>query len=200
MFITSLINESSLLDRLRKGDHVAFTIFYRHYSEPLYYNILCLVKEETATEELVQEIFTRIWQRHEELDIQSNFGGYLFKSSRNIVHDFFRRLNREQLLYTRIRNIATEEYSHVEEALLSKENIDLIRQAIEKLSPQRRRAFELCKMEGLSYQQASEIMGISLSTLKDHMAHARESLREYINCHPEAFLTIGIYLLLNGFA
>lgn len=199
MLAEALVNEPELLTLLREGDHHAFSIFYRHYSKPLYYNILSLVKDPAASEELVQEIFSKIWHKHAEIQIHSTFGGYLFQSGRNIVHDFFRRLDREQVLYAKIRNIVTEEYSHVEESLLAKENLDLLQQAINQLSPQRRRAFELCKMDGLSYKQASEVMGISLSTLKDHMAQARESIREYLNHRLQTAITISIFLVLNGF-
>jgi RNA polymerase sigma factor (sigma-70 family) len=193
-----LPNESELLKRLREGDHEAFTILYRHHSELLYYNILSLVKDQTAAEELVQEIFSRVWLRHADLRIHSSFRGYLFQSGKNIVHDFFRRLNREEVLYNRIRHIATEEYFHVEEAMLAKENAGLLQAAIEHLSPQRRRAFELCKMDGFSYQEASEKMGISLSTLKDHMANARESMREYISRNREMAMVIAIFLLFRA--
>ena len=195
MLVQALINEQELLASLRMGSHEAFTKIYSHYSQPLYYNILTMVKDELSAEEMVQEIFAKIWQRRAELNIQSSFGGYLFQSSRNIVHDFFRHLNREQAAYDRIKNIATEEYFHVEEALMAKENADILREAIRNLSPQRRRAFELCKLEGLSYQQASEQMGISLSTLKDHMAHARESMREFINRHAETAISLAVFML-----
>jgi RNA polymerase sigma factor (sigma-70 family) len=194
----ALLNEPELLNRLRIGDHHAFTALYRHHSQPLYYNILALLKDEFATEELVQEVFTRIWQRHSDIQIHTSFGGYLFQVSRNLVHDFFRRLNREEMLYDRIKNMATEEYFHVEEVMLAKENASLLKAAIASLSPQRRRAFELCKIDGYSYQQASETMGISLSTLKDHMANARESLRDYLSRNRETAMILGIFLLFKA--
>jgi RNA polymerase sigma-70 factor (family 1) len=198
LLVQAVTNEKELLQQLRSGSHAAFSKLYHHYSRPLYYNILSLVKDTASAEELVQEIFARIWQRHAEIEIHSTFGGYLFQSSRNIVHDFFRRLSREQALYDRIKNISTEEYFQVEDALLAKENAGLIKAAMNHLPPQRRRAFELCKIEGLSYQQASETMGISLSTVKDHMAHARESMREFLTRHPEMAMTVGVILLFQG--
>ena len=198
MPVQPLLNESELLEHLRNGSHEAFTTLYRHYSEPVYYAILAMVKDGPAAEELVQEIFTRIWQRHAEIQIRSSFAGYLFRMSRNQVHDFFRKLNREQEIYERIKNLATEEYLHVEEALLSRENAVLLQQAIGHLPPQRRRAFELCKMEGLSYAEVGEAMGISLSTVRDHMAHARQSLREYLTRHPEAVMALALFLMLHG--
>jgi RNA polymerase sigma-70 factor (family 1) len=192
-----LINELELMKALREGSADAFTKIYRHYCQPVYYTILSLVKDPMTTEELVQEIFTKIWQRHDQIQIQNNFGGYLYHAAKNTTHDFFRRLKREQALYNRIKNIVTEEYFHVEEALLEKENADLLQQAIKNLTPQRRRAFELVKVEGHSYQHASEKMGITISTLKDHMHHARESVREFLSRHPETILSISLFVLIK---
>ena len=182
--------EQELLSQLRKGSTKAFTQLYQQYSEPLYYNILALVKDELIAEELLQDIFVRIWRKKESILIEKNISGYLFRVSRNRVYDFFKSLTREQELYNRIRATATEQYTHVEEAIFTKENADLLEKAIETLSPKRRQAFQVCKMEGYSYKEASELMGVSISTLKDHMAKAREAIREYISNNGEMILGI----------
>lgn len=178
--------------QLQAGSAEAFTQLYRAYAERLYYNILSLVKDGSTAEELVQDIFARIWQKRDSIQID-NFGAYLFTTSRNRVYDFFRKLNRDHDLYAAIRAAASSEYSYVEENLLNREHADILQKAIRSLPQQRRRAFELCKIEGRSYKEASEIMGISLSTLKDHMANAREAIRVYVSNHYE--IAIGITLL-----
>jgi RNA polymerase sigma-70 factor (ECF subfamily) len=179
-------DEKALLVQLQAGSADAFTQLYQAYAERLYYNILSLVKDGLTAEELVQDIFARIWQKRETIQIDTNFGAYLFAASRNRVYDFFRKLDRDHDLYACIKATASYEYSHIEEALLKREK------AINSLPHQRRRAFELCKIEGLSYKEASEKMGISLSTLKDHMANAREAIR--INVSNHSYITIGIAL------
>lgn len=185
-------DEKTLLAQLQAGSEAAFTQLYRAYAERLYYNILMLVKDELTAEELVQDIFSRIWQKRASLPADSNFGAYLFAASRNRVYDFFRKLDRDHHLYARIRSAASCEYTYIEEALLTRENVNILQKAIATLPRQRRRAFELCKMEGLSYKEASEKMGISLSTLKDHMANAREAIRLYVSSHYSAVLAVAI--------
>lgn len=190
-------DEKALLVQLQAGSPAAFTQLYRAYAEPLYYNILLLVKDGLTAEELVQDIFSRIWQKRETLPVDSNFGSYLFAASRNRVCDFFRKLDRDHELYARIKAAASYEYTYIEEALLARENAGILQKAIESLPRQRRRAFELCKMEGLSYKEASEKMGVSLSTLKDHMANAREAIRLYVSNHYGVAIGIAIYYLQN---
>ena len=187
--------EQELLSQLREGSTEAFTQLYHQYSEPLYFNILSLVKDELVAEELLQDIFVRIWRKKENILIEKNLAGYLFRVSRNRVYDFFKNLNREQELYNRISAIATEEYTHIEEAIFSRENADLLQKAIETLSPKRRQAFKLCKLDGYSYKEASELMGISISTLKDHMAKAREAIRDYISNNGEMIVGICLFML-----
>ncbi|MBO9204779.1 MULTISPECIES: RNA polymerase sigma factor [Niastella] len=185
--------ERALLVQLQTGSGAAFTLLYQAYAERLYYNILALVKDELTAEELVQDIFSRIWQKRETIQIDTSFGAYLFAASRNRVYDFFRKLDRDHHLYATIKAAASYEYSYIEEALLNRENADILQKAIRSLPQQRRRAFELCKIEGCSYKEASEIMGISLSTLKDHMANAREAIRTYVSKHYE-ITTISVAL------
>lgn len=170
-------NEQELLQELQQGNADAFTCLYKHYSVPLYYNILSLVKDENTAEELVQDVFLKIWRRKSTINITKSFSGYLFVTARNQVYDFFQQLSRDQELRSRIISFASEAYDHIEQSIFAKENADLLRKAIDTLPPQRRRAFELCKLEGLSYRQASEEMGISLSTIKDHMVNALETIR-----------------------
>ena len=192
-------NEEKLLEDLRAGSEAAFTQLYRRYSVRLYYNILALVKNESAAEELVQEVFSKIWRRRESIRVEKSFAAYLFIAGRNRVYDFFRQLEKDQELYSRIRAVAAQHYSHIEEAVFARENAELLQKAIATLPPQRRRAFELCKMQGLSYRQASEEMGVSLSTLKDHMANAFEAIRSYISKNREVAISIIFCCLWQGF-
>lgn len=181
----STYHENQLLQQLKEGNANAFTTLYNTYSERLYYNILSLVKDRNTAEELVQDVFSKIWKQREKISIEKSFASYLYTSSRNRVFDFFKQVRRNHELYAHIQAIASESYSQIEESLLARENEQLLQRAIESLSPQRRRAFELCKIEGLSYRQASEVMGISMSTVKEHMSTALDAIRSYITKNSE---------------
>jgi RNA polymerase sigma-70 factor (ECF subfamily) len=120
------LDEKALLVQLQAGSADAFTQLYQAYAERLYYNILSLVKDGSTAEELVQDIFARIWQKRETIQIDTNFGAYLFAASRNRVYDFFRKLDRDHDLYACIKAAASYEYTHIEEALLKRENVDML--------------------------------------------------------------------------
>lgn len=196
--VTSLYNQSELLAGLRAGSEAAFTELYRQYSVRLYYNILTLVKDENTAEELVQDIFSKIWRKRKDISIEKSFAAYLFVIGRNRVYDFFKQVERDLELYARIKSIASTHYSDIEEGLYARENAELLQKAIASLPPQRRRAFELCKMEGLTYRQASEKMGVSLSTLKDHMVNALEAIRQYITNNREVAVVMLLYCLWHN--
>jgi len=187
-------NEQELLVQLRLDSKEAFTTLYIHYSGQLYHNVLSMVKDEGHAEEFVQDIFSEIWQKRASVNIRTGFGPYLFAVSRNRVYDFFRELRRNKELYARIRNNAFENHTTPEEPLQSEQNFDLLEKAIATLPPQRRKAFVLCKLNGLSYQEASEQMGVSLSTIKDHMANARDNVKKYVRNNRGIVTTLGFLL------
>ena len=193
MEVSSPCTENQLLTELRAGSQAAFTELYRQYSVRLYYNILALVKDGNTAEELVQDIFSKIWRNRKNISVEKSFGSYLFITGRNRVYDFFKQVARDYQLYARIKSIAAEHYSYIEEGLFARENAELLKKAIASLPPQRRRAFELCKIEGLSYRQASEKMGVSVSTLKDHMANALQAIRLYVSKNREVAVAILLY-------
>lgn len=168
-----------LLTRLSQGDKQAFDQLYEKYSSPLYLNLLKLTKSEEVAEELLQDIFLKIWNKRDTLDIHTGFGGYLFKISQNLVYDFFRKAKQDKALRQRITAVATENYTHIEETLLSKENRTLLQRAISTLPPVRQQIFRLCKLEGKTYEEVATLLGISVSTVNDHIVKATRHIRRF---------------------
>ncbi|MEJ7679292.1 MAG: sigma-70 family RNA polymerase sigma factor [Segetibacter sp.] len=74
----------------------------------------------------------------------------------------------------------TNQYSDIEEVLFNKENAGILQKAINSLPPQRRRIFKLCKIDGQSYDQVSEQLKISTSTISDHIVKANHCIRNYL--------------------
>lgn len=177
---TVVPQEGELLLRLAKGDEAAFTALYRHYSGPLYINFLRMVKDEAIAEEIIQDLFSRIWLKRETINIEKNFSAYLYRTGYNLVMDFYRKVKRDQVLYDKFRQIATENYSHIEEILHLKDSQALISKALDTLPPQQRKVFELCRIEGHTYKEVAEILGISHHTVKEYFVKANQAIRKYI--------------------
>jgi RNA polymerase sigma-70 factor (family 1) len=174
------VDELDLLIRLKEGDKKAFAEIYDLYSQRLYINLLKLVKSDQLAEEILQDIFILVWEKREQVDIRQSFPAYLFGIGANKVADLFRKVKRDKHLFAKIKAIATEEYSHIEESLFRKENFTILQNAIKALPPQRKQIFELCKMQGESYLEVSRKLGVSTSTINDHIVKATKSIQQYL--------------------
>nr|WP_255484383.1 RNA polymerase sigma-70 factor [Pedobacter sp. AK017] len=175
-----MVDEKELVALLQKGDKGAFGELYHRYKRKLYYNFRKLLKSESQAEELLQQLFVKIWENRLSLDPDKVFKAYLFRIAENLVYDFFRKASRDKNMGAILMTVATENYSHIEEAIYSKEREALINRAVASLPPQRRHVFTLCKLEGKTYEEVSVELGISTSTINDHIVKATRSVREYL--------------------
>ncbi|HEY0271891.1 MAG TPA: RNA polymerase sigma-70 factor [Chitinophaga sp.] len=179
----NLANEKVLLEQLKAGDEVAFTQLYRAYSGQLLVNLLSLVKDEHIAEEIVQDIFTRVWQKRASLQVERQLSAYLYGAARNALVDFYRKLQRDKALYNRFASLADDRFFHIEENLQHKESAALLQKAMDTLPPQQRKVFQLCKLEGLTAREAALQLGISPYTVNEYLAKARLSLRNFFTDH-----------------
>lgn len=169
-----------LLARLRQGDERAFSKLYSTCFRPLYRRIFSLVKEEAVTDELVQDLFLKLWQKREEIDPEQSFEAYLFTIAQHLVYDYYRKIAKDKRLIARLLLNATDYYLHSDVLLENKENRQIVMEAVQQLSPQRKAVFTCCKLEGKSYEETSEELGISVATVNSHMTQSLKTVREYL--------------------
>lgn len=184
------------MQQMHDGSQQAFTAIYRHYSPRIYLNILRMVHDPLTAEEMVQELFTRIWQNRENKGLQENFTAYMYRIAQNLVHDFFRKIQRDRRLLDRFRSLAEQHYEHIEEAVQYQQSSAILQKAIDQLSPQQKKVYTLVKVEGCTYKRAAEIMGISPLTVKEYLVSTNKTIRKYVISHSDSFILI---FLLSGF-
>lgn len=177
-----------LIELLRDGDQQAFTALYELYSVQLYRKILRITREEVLAREILQEVFLKIWIHRSRLDPEKSFISYLHTTGSNLVFDHFRKVARDQKLADYLTRTSTGEYTHTEEELISKDQLELIRYYIDKLPIQRKRVYMLCKLEGKTYEEVSRELNISTATIHDHIVKANLLLRRYLSRYPELAL------------
>lgn len=182
------------MEALQRGDREAFTVLYRHYSPQLYSGILRIVKDPLSAEEIIQELFTRVWLKREVPGLQENFAGYIYRIGQRLVFDFFRQLKADKKRLQKFTKLSEAQYNPVEELLLQKECSLLLNKAIEQLSPQQKRVYKLVKEEGYTYKKASEIMGISPLTVKEYLVTGKKNLQQYMLNNMDATL-LALFLL-----
>lgn len=190
MALNPLINETLLLERLREGDQQAFESIYRHYIDPIFRRLLYLIKSEELAEELAQDIFMKIWDKRAYIDPEKSFRSYLYSIAQNLVTDFYRRLALDRKLQQHLIGTATEYYNPIELHYHAEGDRQLLTNAIKCLPEQRRKIYSLVKLDGKSYEEVSELLGISCSTIRDHIVKGNKSIKAYLTKNELAVVLI----------
>ena len=183
-------NEKELVMLLKESNGAAFEELYNLYSKRLLSYLTRLVKSENFAAEILQETFIRIWNSRQNIDPGQSFRSFLFRIAENLVYDFFRKAARDKKLEASLINSSCGEYSHIEETINTKEDNQQLRDAINTLPPKRRQVFQLVKMEERSYEEVSELLHVSTSTINDHVVKATKAIREKLERYHASVMSI----------
>jgi len=172
--------EAAILEKLKDGDLNSFNEIYFQYSPKIYVRLIRLVKDQTIAEEILQDVFTRIWLHREKIDPTKGFVSFLNHISDNLAMDFFRKVQRDKALQLEIWASAIELYYHTEEKLFLKDKQQILSKAIDSLRPKRKEILMLNKFEDKSYKEIADLLGISVSTVSNQLVSALKDIKEYI--------------------
>lgn len=183
MAIASLNNEEELIFKISKGDKRAFAVLFDGYYKTLAAYILKLTESIEITEEIVQDIFIKIWINRENLENINNFSNYIFILSKNQTLNYLRKKANDQ-----IKLKAWER--ELEGEVLAKDDHDaielfrlLIDQAIDKLPAQQKKIYQLSRQERLKYDEIAKKLKISFETVKKHIYLATKAIKVYVSNH-----------------
>jgi len=199
MVNTNQTEEKALLLRLKDGDERAFEILYNNYKTRIAGNLFKLLKSDDVVKEVLQELFFKIWEVRAQIDPDKSFKSYLFRIAENLVYDYFRKVAKDKRLLTKLMASSSELYLHIEEDMLSKEDAQKLEHAIGLMPPQRKMVFTLCKLEGKSYKEVEEIMGINAKTISSHMLQANRFLKKHFGGSSTLTISVVLGVLFRGF-
>jgi RNA polymerase sigma-70 factor (ECF subfamily) len=171
--------DRSLLQRVARGDQVAFAVLYDRYGASCFGMALKICNNRALAEDVVQEAFLSIWQRAGRFDSErGSVAAYLFAAVHNKAVDAVRH---EESLRRREEGVAdfateTEGEEVVEAAWLGVRRKE-VRSAVARLSPVQREALELAYFEGLTYSEVADKLGIPLGTAKTRLRDGMIRLR-----------------------
>lgn len=172
------VGDKLLLQQLKEGDRAAFHELYHQYKAQIYYNLIRLLHSEDLAEELLQEVFLKVWESRTQIKLEMSFQAYLYRVSKNAAIDFYRRTAKQRLLLSKAALFTDEVYEHIEQDIDYKEVQELIHEQINKLPERRKQVYIKCRMEGLSYDQVSKELNISKGTVRDHMVKANRFIKK----------------------
>lgn len=186
--------EAGILKELKRGDHAAFEEIFARYSKPLFQFSLSYLKSRDAAEDIVQEVFIKIWDKKKDIKTDASFQSYLFTIALNAIRKSF---NKNSKLFE-IKHDILIDFSRSKhdfddypdfQFLLDKLD-DLICQMPEK----RREVFIKKKIEGKPVKEIAEEMDISGKTVEYHISEAMKFLKnEFEKLHFEGLIFFHLF-------
>jgi RNA polymerase sigma-70 factor (ECF subfamily) len=191
--------DAELVIRLQQDEVSAFDTLYWKYHQAVYRNIFKFVKEQIITEDILQEVFAKLWEKRKEINASQSVAGWLFVISFNLSVDYVRKRLREQTIHKELLNLDGDDNYSLDRKNIYEEQYQLLEKAIAQLSPKKRKIVTLCKLEGKTYDEVAEELKISRNTVKEHLSIAMVKLNDYIQKNKEHNTYIVLFLLFLNY-
>jgi RNA polymerase sigma-70 factor (ECF subfamily) len=192
--IVELPDELHLLDQIAQGDEPAFRKVFEAYRKPLYAYIIYLIKSEVLADEIIQDVFLRVWLNRSMLPGVRSFRAWLFTIAKNRIIDVIKLRAKEALL---IETTPDQVFNcEAEDRIREKEFASLLHEAISQLSPKQQLIYELSREKGLKLNEIAVKLNLSSNTVKSHLMRALRTIRKYVQPHLHTILA---FLLVNNF-
>lgn len=185
-----------LLSQVAEGNEKAFRELFEQYSDSIYGAAFAYTKSSLLAEEIVQEVFLKVWNKKESLPGVQDFPGYIFIIARNRILNVLRRRVTENHY---LRNHSARLIDHgqtPEQEYIFKESKEILNKAVLQLPPRQRVIYQLIREQGLKLGEAAEQLGLSRNTVRNQLAKAMGAIRSYVRQHADEGLLLFTLLLL----
>lgn len=162
-------------------DYQSYNKLFNELYEPLCNYAYSVIKNYDISEDVVQEVFVNLWTSRNKIEIKSNIKNYLFSSVRNKAIEKLRRQKLEEKYIN--ETIITSDYDFEDDSDLIAERYLKLKKlyaSVEKLPPKCREIFKMAKMDGMTYNEISEELQLSVKTVESQMRRAFILLREML--------------------
>jgi len=180
--VESTKTNKELLLLLKNGDKVAFYNIYERFCKKLYGFVFNYIKQEADTEEIVQEVFVKIWESRDRIDVNASFEAFIFTVAYNTTMSLFRKRIREKKYIEYLKSIQqTETDTDAGTENTFNELNKQVEVLLNELTPRQKEIFLLSRTEGLTHDEIARKLNISVNTVKKHMVNTLAFLRSNID-------------------
>jgi len=190
------ISDSELALRIKAGEKTAFQELFERYAPRIYQFSLSYLKNKADAEELVQDIFLKIWEKREMLDVSKNIKSFIFKVAVNTIYDFIRHKNIENAFNDFARANFETDSNNTWHTVIFDEMTANLKELVAKLPEQQQKIFQLSKEEGLASEEIAEKLNLSKRTVENHLYRAVSFLKE--NFRRDSFISVLFFYLICG--
>ncbi|MDP4131298.1 MAG: RNA polymerase sigma-70 factor [Bacteroidota bacterium] len=178
----------------RFDDQQAYKELYILFYPSLFHFIRDMIKSRQVAEEIVSDVFMKIWENRKTLENILNLRVYCFVAAKNLSLNQLEKQKREI-------TCDIDEFAHritgnmtadPEQLMISEEMLKLIHEVVEALPPRCRMAFKLVKESGFRYKEAAEILNVSVKTIENQLAIAIKKIHNAIHFDIHRSIPLGV--------
>lgn len=180
-------DQKVLFDQVKQGNVKAFEVLFH-----LYYGYLCqyaqkFVDDRGTAEEIVQDFFVGVWEKKEDLNVETSIKNYFFQSIKNRCLNYIQHQKTKNRYAQKIIAEKENNYS-ADDVFVEIDLAQKIEESINSLPQKRREIFRLSRQEGLKYHEIAKKLNISIKTVETHMSLAIKSLRDKLKNYSSFFI------------
>jgi RNA polymerase sigma-70 factor (family 1) len=189
-----LTHERALLLRVADGDEQSFITIFDHYQPNIYHTAFRLTGDQWVAEEIVQDVFLKVWLKRETLPEIEVFCAWLYTIAQNQALSALKQLKFKRENITSWDGQAPSAWEEANLDLEEKEFRKLIQEAVNRLTPKQRETYVLIKEQGYKRNEAAAILQVSPETIKWNLDQAMQNIRAY--CLPRMGQSYAIVMSL----
>jgi RNA polymerase sigma-70 factor (ECF subfamily) len=188
--------ESLLLKLLAQDSAYAFQLIFDRYRNRIYKMAMLYVRSPALAEEIVQDVFLKLWFQRRNLAKIYSFEAWLITVSKNCIINSLRKIAREWKVREKWDDGVNRAGDDTDHRVRLWQYQSLLSAAIDRLPGQQQRIYRMVREQGLSYDAIGKELGLSPLTVKTHMARALKSLKAFFQQHGDMLLVPGILIPL----
>jgi RNA polymerase sigma-70 factor (family 1) len=174
--------------RLTESDEIALKVLYDRFSSKLFQLAFAIVRSKEMAEEVVEDVFIKVWKKRLQVCKIENFTFYLYVMTKNSSRDYLRKYGNKKNI--NLDDVALPFYrvdTTPEDLMITEEVINQINKAINELPTKCRLIFKLVKEDGLKYREVAELLHLNRKTVENQVGIALKKIHSVVNiCLPRS--------------
>ena len=187
-------NEKELLEKIAAGNESAFKELFHLWRDKLYFFVLRITQSPEMAEDILQDVFVKIWTNRAALNTIQYFDAYIYKMSQNQAISGMKRAAQETLILSELKKGPEASALVTDDVVIHRELSKKFQAILYKLPTQQRLVYTLTHIHGLKHDEVAQQLKISASTVKNHMTRALCTIRQELTQHYQVII---IYMLLT---
>jgi len=176
-------DDNYCLMKIGEGNEQFFNLIFERYRNRLFTYLFKVTKSKETAEEIVLDVFLKLWHGREIVHTIENLEAFLFRVAYHKAIDFFRAVSRNPKMQKETWDVMAEtvSYETADKKIIESDIEEIVEAAVKSLSPQRRKVYYLRNYEGLSYADIAQKLNLSHNTVRNHLSASLQFIRDFLS-------------------